>query len=396
MTPARLLDVTRSLRRAGRRATGVDRVERAYLDQFLGDEVPVFGLLRTRFGYLVLERAGLQGFADRLSGDVPWGARGLLSRLHGGSKGTVAQAESDARRLAVARALPIRLGQKLADVMPDGFDYYNVGHSNLTDRVFDSVAHAGGRAHVMVHDVIPLEHPEFQRNGSVAPFRARMQRVALRADRVIYNSRDTQTRSEGFMQDWGRVPPAIVAHLGVERIASDPAALPPEVNPDRPYFICVGTLEPRKNHAFLLDLWEEMDSDAPDLYLCGARGWQNEALFARLDALPVDHPVKELPNLSDPALGAVMKGARGLLMPSHAEGYGLPPIEAAILGMRVLCNNLEVYKEVLGEFSVYVALSERYLWIKQIKEWEAAPQDAQNIRKFTAPTWGEHFKVVLR
>ncbi len=43
MPAARLLDLTRSLRRAGRMATGVDRVERVYLDHFVSDELPAFG-----------------------------------------------------------------------------------------------------------------------------------------------------------------------------------------------------------------------------------------------------------------------------------------------------------------------------------------------------------------
>ena len=62
----RLLDITRSLRRADRLPTGIDRVERAYLEQFLQDPDPVFGLCRTPFGYLILDRAGLQDFQNRL------------------------------------------------------------------------------------------------------------------------------------------------------------------------------------------------------------------------------------------------------------------------------------------------------------------------------------------
>jgi glycosyltransferase involved in cell wall biosynthesis len=396
MVVARLLDVTRSLRRAGRGATGVDRVERAYLDHFLNDEAPVFGIARTRFGYVLVDREGLKKFRDRLEWRLPWGDADFLSRLPGGPRGVVAKAESDLRRDAVMRATPKRLSKKLAKAMPAWFEYYNVGHSNLTERMFDAVGNAKGKVHVLIHDVIPLEHPEFQRKGTVSPFRTKIDLVARMADRVIYNSEDTKSRCEGFMVEMGRVPPCVVAYLGVDQISANNADMPATVDQNKPYFVCVGTIEPRKNHAFLLRLWEEMGPAAPNLYLCGARGWKNKDVFARLDSLSKDHPIKELPDLSDKELRAVMKGAKGLLMPSIAEGYGLPPIEAAILGMRVLCNNLTVYREVLGEFAVYVPVSERYLWIKQIKEWEVAPLSAENTEKFTAPTWAEHFNVVLK
>lgn len=396
MVSARLLDVTRSLRRAGRVLTGVDRVERAYLDHFLSEETPVFGIARTRFGFVLVDRKGLENFREGLDWRRPWGSADFLSGLPGGAGGIVAKAESDLRRDAVMRAMPLRLAKKLSKAMPAWFDYYNVGHSNLTERVLDAVGQAKGKVHVLIHDVIPLEHPEFQRKGTVASFRAKIDLVAKTADRVIYNSEDTKNRCEGFMVEMGPVPPCVVAYLGVEQVRANATALPAQVDETKPYFVCVGTIEPRKNHAFLLDLWETMGPEAPNLYFCGSRGWKNKDVFARLDSLPQGHPIKELPDLTDDALSAVMAGAKGLLMPSVAEGYGLPPIEAAILGMRVLCNNLAVYREVLGEFAVYVPVSERYLWIKQIKEWEVAPLSAENTNIFTAPTWAEHFNVVLK
>ena len=80
MAPARLLDLTRTLRRTGRVATGVDRVELAYLARFLDDDVPLYGLFRTALGYVLLDREGVQGFADRVAGVQPWGTVVGLAR----------------------------------------------------------------------------------------------------------------------------------------------------------------------------------------------------------------------------------------------------------------------------------------------------------------------------
>ncbi len=393
-TTARLLDLTRSLRRVGRVATGIDRVELAYLEHLLTGDAQLYGVARTALGYVLLDRAGMQGFQDRLEGRVPWGRADLVSRLPRGRTAALTRAESDLRRMARGRCLPSGLTSLLARHLPPGFAYLNVGHSNLTDRVLGAVKKARGRITVLIHDVIPLEYPAYQRPGTVAPFRAKIDRVAAQADLIIYNSQDTRRRSEAQMR--GRIPPAVVAHLGLDLPLPDDGELPPGLTPKSPYFVVVGTIEPRKNHDFLLDLWQQMGPHAPLLLICGARGWNNRAVFDRLDQLPPDRPVRELSGLSDPGLAALVQGAAGMLFPSHAEGFGLPPAEALSLGTRVLCNDLPVLREVLGDKAVYAATTEPYSWIRTIEEWTASPPDPRPAKTFNAPTWAEHFKTVLK
>ena len=393
---ARLLDLTRSLRRAGHVATGIDRVELAYLDRFISDTVPAYGLMRSAFGYLLMDADGMRAFRDRMAGTTNWGAPDVLSRLLRGRDQALINAEADARRLAIARCVPARLRQMLARHLSGGFDYFNVGHSNLTERVLRSVSYAQGQKHVLIHDVIPLEHPDFQRPGTVRPFREIVQRVARFADRVIYNSYDTRRRAEGQMREWGRVPPSIVAHLGTIRPRPDPSDLPLGVPPAEPYFVTVGTIEPRKNHAFLLDLWERMGQDAPPLFICGSRGWNNDRVFARLDALPTGSAITELQGLSDGALASLIQRSAGMLFPSFAEGYGLPPIEALMLGTRVLCNDLPVLQEVLDDFATFAPVSDTEIWLKTIKNWKNKASGAASTNGFEGPTWSDHFNTVLR
>lgn len=391
---ARLLDLTRSLRRVRRTATGVDRVELAYLSELLRRDAPLYGVARTALGYVLLDRAGIQAFHARLMGHVPWGRADLMSRLPRGRNVALMQAESDLRRLALTRCLPAFLPRILRRYLPPGFVYLNVGHSNLTDRVLGAMKEAEGQVAVLIHDVIPLEYPAYQRPGTVAPFRAKIDRVSAQADLVIYNSQDTQRRSEAQMR--GRIPPAVVAHLGVDAPTPDVGELPAGLLPKRPYFVIVGTIEPRKNHGFLLDLWQSIGPTAPPLLICGSRGWNNSAVFDRLDRLPPDGAVQEIAGLSDNALAALVQGAAGMLFPSYAEGFGLPPAEALSLGTRVLCNDLPVLHEVLGDKAVYAALTEPYSWIRTIEDWAETPPDPRPATTFIAPTWAEHFKTVLK
>jgi len=388
-------------------ATGVDRVELAYLERFLAELEPVFGLVRTAFGYVLLDRDGLQGLLDRIQGRVGWGPVDRLSRVALRLEPMQRRAQADVRRLAAARAPRYRLRQMLVQYLPQGVAYVNVGHTNLTDRVIDALRNGPkARVAVMIHDTIPLDYPEFQRPESVTRFKGLLRRTRAWTDVVLYNSTQTQTNAERHMAQWGPVPRGVVAHLGVEMITPDAAALPAGLVPDAPYFVSVGTIEPRKNHALLLDVWEqlenEMGADAPHLFICGARGWKNEEIFRRLDALKHrESHVHEVASLADPAMMALVQGAAGALFPSLAEGFGLPPLEAAALGVPVICADLAVYQEFLGDIPVYVGPMERYLWLGKIKdlaEDQRAGKAATRRDKpiIELPNWNTHFNVVLK
>lgn len=109
------------------------------------------------------------------------------------------------------------------------------------------------------------------------------------------------------------MPDAFLAHLGVE-IPEIPEVALPEIS--TPYFITIGTIEPRKNHAFLLDLWEGWE-DALHLVICGNRGWKNEDVFARLDTVDRSR-ITELNGLEDAQMMGLLKGAKAALFPSFA------------------------------------------------------------------------------
>ena len=371
------------MRRAGKVLTGVDRVELAYLRAVLTDPVPAFGLIRAPLGYILMDQAGLEDLAPTLAGPV----EGQSADKHR------ARVWRRARRLSIGRLPPALLWRMLHRALPRGFAYINVGHSNLTKRVLGTMRALDAQIAVLVHDVIPLDFPDFQRDGSVAPFADMIERVGAGADLVIYNSEDTKQRTEAHMPN----PPAsIVAHLGTEEVAPTHDALPEGLPPAAPFFVCIGTIEPRKNHAFLLDLWEDMGADAPGLIIAGNRGWKNADVFDRLDALPATGPVHEVSGLSDGALAALVEASAGVLFPSHAEGFGLPATEAAMRGVPIIVNDLNVFREILGDIPVYASVSDRYLWINKIKELAEAVPNAPKPPQFLPPTWDAHFKTVLR
>ncbi|WP_372602674.1 glycosyltransferase family 4 protein [Actibacterium sp.] len=400
--PARLLDVSRLVSRAGRGAfTGIDRVEMAYLTWLSAQPAPFFALARTALGFVLLDRDGALGLAARLRGDVPWGAPDLLGRLIHRSTRSRAVAEADLRRLALARCRPKGLARLLARHLPTGAAYINVGHSNLGRESLAAIrAHPGARIAVMIHDTIPLDFPQFTRPGLPERFAGMLLNVGASADLILCNSAATAADVEARLGD---ELPIVVAHLGVETPTPDATGLPPGLPLSHPYFVTTGTIEGRKNHDFLLTLWETMlterpASHVPALFMIGSRGWRNEEFFARFDGSPLKNRVIfELPGLDDGAMAALTAGACGLLFPSLAEGYGLPPLEAMALGTPVLANDLPVFQEVLGDFAVYAPVTDAYSWRKNIDELmrRAGTHEQGKAQARAVPTWQDHFSTVL-
>lgn len=390
-----VLDLTRSLTRIGRGPpTGIDRVERAWLRGLLARDGPLAGLVRTSAGYCWLDRAGCAAFLDRLEGRVPLGQPDALSRLSLKLPPWQRAAESDLRRLATGRALRGGLPGLLTAQMPRGAIYLNLGHSHLDEPALAAIARRG-RVVVMIHDVIPLALPDTQRPGMAERFAERLRAVGAHASLVLAPSRAAAGTVAARL---GGAVPVLAAPLGVTLVEPRPAELPAALATEGPYMLSVGTLDPRKNQALLVDIWRCGGAGLPALHLAGALGWGPPDLHRALAAPPPG--VRVLHGLSDGAVAALMEGAAALLHPSRAEGYGLPPLEAALRGTPVIVSDLPVHRETLGDTAVYVAADDRYQWESAIKARaeKGPPSRAERDRakaRLDRPTWETHLNLVL-
>lgn len=145
--------------------------------------------------------------------------------------------------------------------------------------------------------------------------------------------------------------------LRPDRIVSVPEAAPswlkptgPGAEPRPPYFLFVGTLEPRKNVASLLDAWRHVCRRHPiDLVIAGRR----RADFAPLADEPGLRLLGEVP---DSSLAGLYSGALAFLYPSLYEGFGLPVLEAMQCGAPVIAS--EAVAELAGDAAIYAGNSE--------------------------------------
>lgn len=377
-----MLDVTRTVSRVGLgRPTGIDRVERAWIEWALSERWPQsWFLARIAGGTHVIDADCMKDLLAVSDGEAPPPPLDLRARLSLKKRPIARRAEALLRRRAKRP--------------PPGAIYANVGHANLTPQALtEATALGASRLIVKIHDVIPLERPEFARPDGAAKMRLRLAAAAA-ADGVIYNSADTRMRAQSHMN---ALPPNVIAPLGVE--IGDFADAPRHDG-----FVVLGTIEPRKNHALLLNVWAaihaEMAAAAPKLHIVGRRGWMNEDIFARLDADPaMGVSIFERGEMPDHAVNRLVAGARALLFPSFAEGYGLPLAEALALGAPVIASDLPALREVGGDAPLWLAPDDEPAWREAVLEFARPASGRRDARvaataDYQAPRWADHFAAV--
>jgi glycosyltransferase involved in cell wall biosynthesis len=393
-----VLDLSRLMSRAERAVpTGIDRVELAYAEHLIAaqrDRLSFAGMLSWgRFGSLRKAVA-----IDLVT------ALGRIWRSDPPDLAAVRVAAGAIRNLRLERLWRGELGLRGAWQRADGRPVYlDVSHHHL-DRpeiVARVKQRTGALFGCLVHDVIPVEFPEYVRPGHDARHARRMVTVATYADFVIVNSAATRDAFQPFLERAGRAPPVLVAALGVEAPAmrsADP------LDRDKPYFVCVGTIEARKNHLLLLNVWRRLATDlgpaAPRLVLVGQRGWENEQVIDMIERCPaIQGLVEEHNGLSDTAMARLLAGARALLLPSFAEGYGLPIVEAFVLGVPALCSEVRAFREVAGPIAEYLDPLDGPGWHQAILDYARpdSPRRAAQcagLSAWRAPRWADHFAAV--
>ena len=384
------LDLSRLLSRAhSATPSGIDRVELAYARH----------LIAGARAYCLAARAS-PGWIGLLPTEA---AREFIARLatlwrDGAAEQERREIASHARRLRLAAVTGgAALRRKLRESGGPAV-YMQVSHQNI-DRPYPIARLknvTGARFVVLIHDLIPLDFPHLTRPGQTRRHRRRIGTVARLADAVIANSAATAEALSARLGD--RKIPIAVARLGID-LPSDDDTSPPV---GRPYFVCIGTIEARKNQSLLLDIWAqlraELGAQTPNLALVGQRGFGSAPIVNRLAALR--HVVTEHPDLPDQAAAKLLRGARVLLLPSFAEGFGLPIAEALALGVPVLCSDLPALHETGGDCPDYLDPGDHQAWRRAILDYATGtPRRRAQLARITdwrVPRWDDHFAIAER
>lgn len=235
----------------------------------------------------------------------------------------------------------------------------------------------------VIYDLIPLTHPQFCDAGLVKVFDRWFDWVSRTADGFMAISQTVSDQVVAELQ--ARLGAAEAArrwhgyfHLGSELDLNRPAAelhkgVRRMFEQQAPVYLMVSTVEPRKNHVYLLDAFELLWADGIDVRLCiiGKIGWKCEALVERIRRHPQHGKRLFMFNdVNDKSLEFAYSNARALVFPSHAEGFGLPLVEAMQRGLPVMASDIPVFREVGQDFMAYFDLHDPGSLVERVKAFE--------------------------
>ncbi len=229
----------------------------------------------------------------------------------------------------------------------------------------------GGNVASVIYDLIPVTHSKTCVAELIIAFTHWIRETIANTETVVCISRAVAQQLIDFMKRdtaSSRADPVPVDHfhLGSEL---DFVAVKDDVRPciaevfDRSahVFLMVGSIEPRKNHAFALDAFDRFWADGGEgrLAIVGRYGWKTDDFLARVE----NHPqfgtqLFLLRDVNDTELDYAYRNASSLVIASEIEGFGLPVVEAFQRGLPVLCSDIPVFREIADNKAIFFDLAD--------------------------------------
>jgi glycosyltransferase involved in cell wall biosynthesis len=294
---------------------------------------------------------------------------------------------------------------------------------------WEAAAHArqaGATFSIVLFDLIPVSHTELVGEKQRLAFEEYLIHLASTANLVLAISKTVRDQfcdylvSKGIDREtwptisWfplgGNLPPKQSSVDSNDKALNSSAGSPKDVREQisqlfsrarlaTPYLM-VASFEPRKNHRFLLDVFDEIWRTNPDLPLClvGRIGWQCNELLKRIQSHPMlNRSLFVFHDLSDKELVHCYENARGVILPSLVEGFGLPVVESLGSNRRLFVSDIPIHREVGSSDCVYFSLDSTADLISEIGAWESKISSGASIdhpnTQSQIVSWKQSFNV---
>ncbi len=253
---------------------------------------------------------------------------------------------------------PVKIGPNDLIFLPDTYWSFNV--LSIAGKYKTK---KGAEIITLVHDIIPVTYPQFY--------------DSLRVGEIIRGINEMAGRSGGFICNSGYCADELKNYLKKRRLFKQidyfypgndlgekrDAGRPPSIRSDiksilehKNTYLMVGTIEPRKNHLFVLDIFEDLWNRgfSVNLIIAGAPGWNCGNILKRFrNSKYAGNCLFVYNDINDAELEYLYKNSKALIAASLAEGFGLPLVEAAGCGINVFASDIPVFREIGKDYPVY-------------------------------------------
>lgn len=234
---------------------------------------------------------------------------------------------------------------------------------------------------VTIHDLTFFRYPELFPSGNRRYLQRMTQATATRASRVIVDSASTKSDVVDLLgvpsERIDVIYPGVTDGIIRRKDHQETAAFRARHALQGDLVLFVGTLEPRKNIALLLDAWSVLAGRhglRPTLVIVGGKGWFYESLFARVQALGLADSVRFAGYVPDDELAKWYAAATLFVFPSLYEGFGFTPLEAMASGVPVVTSNRSSLPEVVGDAGLVLPPDDPVAWADTIAMLLASPE----------------------
>jgi glycosyltransferase involved in cell wall biosynthesis len=283
-----------------------------------------------------------------------------------------------------------------------GFDCYHVCDHSYSQLLHELPSDRGG---VFCHDLDTfrcLLHPSQEPRPGW--FRRMMRRTldGLRKAALVFYS------TNGIRQqilDHGLVDPDKLIHAPYgtspefrpEATERDREPLPGLI--DHPFLLHVGSCIPRKRIDVLLRVFAEVRRSEPDLLLVQVGGEWSADQRALIEQLELTPSVRQTRGVTRETIAALARRAKLVLIPSEAEGFGLPVIEGLACGAVVVASDIPVLREVGGDAAIYAPVADVAAWsetvLALIRGSRRPPEREYRLAWSARYTWEAHARTIL-
>jgi glycosyltransferase involved in cell wall biosynthesis len=403
---------------------GIDRIDFGLISYLLEHwPADCVGVMPTPWGIRYFPRERIMAARDRLATmwneDVSSGEdrayNDLLLALGNGKAGPYPKPKHDSfiTPSGVLRMLRLILGDGVSlgspvSALPRDAIFLDVGHFGLSTPYFTNWLH--NRPDIfpvfMLHDAIPLEYPELVAPDTVLAHEKLMQTTARHAKCLLVPTPSAGAAiSATLASRTARQIPIYPVMLPIEDIFSKSALGADAALSSHPYFVVCGAIEQRKNLLLLLEVWKRLFAKwgqaAPRLIIAGTPGYGSDQIMQQFAAqTELDGLVFIKSGLSTNAIARLMSNARGLLMPSLAEGFGLPPLEAMSLGTPAILSDIPVHRDSAGDAGLFIPPDDVESWTQAVT---AATHDCPEyngmkarVKNLKTCNWNEFVSSIAR